>query len=73
MTAITTTECRLTVLVETRAHLEPRLESAMAKLLSRAMIQRDRGIMVTRHSPNKFILELHPGVPFGMTQESDAS
>jgi hypothetical protein len=71
MTAIPT-QAKRTVMAKSKMQMERRLEDAMSHLLERAMIHRDRGIMVTRHSPNEFTLELHPDIPFGVTRELDA-
>jgi AmiR/NasT family two-component response regulator len=52
-----------------RGRMEQQLESAVAPLLQRALLERDRGILVTRHSPMDFTVQLHPSVPFGVTLE----
>lgn len=62
----------LTVRAETRPNLDRELDDATARLLERALIRRDRGILVTRHSPTQYSLELHQDVPFGVTLELDA-
>lgn len=72
MNALPINESKLTVLVHSQADMELQLESAAARLIDRATIQGDRGILITRRSPNEFSLELHPSVPFGMTREADA-
>ncbi|MDR6688656.1 hypothetical protein J2Y41_004251 [Arthrobacter sp. 1088] len=63
---------RLTVHADSKADLDLQLDKSIASLRETAMIHRDRGIMVTRHAPGKFTLELHPKVPFGLTLEMDA-
>lgn len=61
-----------TVLAKSKAQMELQFEVALSHLLEHAMIRRDRGIMITRHSPYQFTLELHPDIPFGVTRELDA-
>lgn len=54
--------------VTSRAELDEELERGVYQLRSAA--QQDRqGILVTRHSPYDFVLELHRDVPFGLTLE----
>lgn len=59
------------ILAKSKAQMERQLENAMSQLLENALISCDKGIMITRHSPNEFTLELHPDIPFGVTQELD--
>jgi hypothetical protein len=53
----------------TRRDMEARLEAAVEYLRGRARSSVDRGILVTRHSPWDFTLELHESVPYGTTLE----
>jgi hypothetical protein len=49
--------------------MESQLERAVHLLQEHALGLKDRGILVTRHSAEDFTVELHPSVPFGLTQE----
>jgi hypothetical protein len=49
--------------------MESQLERAVHLLQEHALVLKDRGILVTRHSAEYFTVELHPSVPFGLTQE----
>lgn len=53
----------------TRSDMEAKLETAVEHLRGRARSGLGRGILVTRHSPWEFTLELHPSVPYGTTLE----
>ena len=59
--------------VKTRRGMDLELQTRMAVLVKRAAHYGDRGILVTRHSPCDFMLELHTGVPYGETMELDLS
>lgn len=59
------------ITVTSRSDLESQVEGAVESLLRDHQRIKDRGILVTRHSPWEFTVELHPGVPFGVTQEKD--
>ena len=45
------------------------LDEAELLLRSAAMCDRTAGILVTRHSPDRYTLELSCSVPFGETRE----
>jgi hypothetical protein len=45
------------------------LERGVLQLRGIAQATGDRGILITRHSPYDFVLELHNDVPFGPTLE----
>ncbi|MFC0488618.1 hypothetical protein [Sinomonas atrocyanea] len=55
--------------VESRRNMEYELEQAVRTLRERAEQIKDRGILVTRRSPQDFTIELHPDVPYGLTKE----
>jgi hypothetical protein len=57
------------VRVNCRADLENELERGVLQLRAIAQTIGDRGILITRHSPYEFVLELHNDVPFGQTLE----
>lgn len=59
----------LTVRARDPSEMEARLEQAAALLQDRAQALGDRGILVTRHSPWDFTLQLDPEVPYGLTLE----
>ena len=60
---------RLEVLVTQPGQRYELLEDAEAKLRQVAMAHRCAGIMVTRHDPRRYSLELSGKVPFGETWE----
>lgn len=60
---------RLRVRVEDRYGLDLQLNEAESNLRRLADAYGDRGILVTRHSPWDFTIELHPDVPFGTSRE----
>jgi hypothetical protein len=59
----------LHVRVQTRSHLEEQLDKAVNILTERAPLCGRQGILVARHSPRDFTVQLHPDVPFGTIQE----
>jgi hypothetical protein len=59
------------IVVANRTEMDLQLQASMDVLVERAGLHRDRGILVTRHSPRDFTLELHRDVPYGETMESD--
>ncbi|MFE4078165.1 hypothetical protein [Paenarthrobacter sp. YIM B13468] len=59
----------LTVLVTARSELDAQLDGAVEQLQPLAVSERC-GILVTRHSANKFSIEVSPDVPAGMVQEA---
>jgi hypothetical protein len=52
-----------------RATMERRLDEAVCVALSQAMLERSRGILVTRHRHDFFTVALSESVPFGLTLE----
>lgn len=52
----------------TRQVLEERLEAAVKHLQEAAMLTGACGILVTRHNPGSYTVELSDQVPFGMTR-----
>ena len=60
---------RLEVLVTQPGQRDELLNDAEAKLRQVAMAHRCAGIMVTRHNPSRYSLELSGMVPFGETWE----
>ena len=63
---------RRTIRVFNRADMDAKLTKAEAQLRHLARQDKDRGILITRHSPWEFTLELHHRVPFGTTLEIHA-
>lgn len=49
------------------------LEAAEKSARERALREGNHGILVTRHGPASFTVNLSPDVPFGITQERDLS
>jgi hypothetical protein len=62
-------EALLHVRVQDRRHLEEQLDKAVDILASRSLRHGGKGILVARHSPRDFTLQLHPDIPFGTIQE----
>lgn len=67
-----TTE-RLEVIVTQPGQVHELLNEAEAVLRQAAMTHRCGGIMVTRHDPARYTLELSDTVPFGQTWEQTLS
>ena len=59
----------LHIRVQERSQLEDQLDKAVNILAERAPLCGGKGILVTRHSPRDFTLQLHPVVPYGTIQE----
>lgn len=59
--------------VENRHEMDLQLQSKEADLVEHALLYRDRGILVIRHSPCDFTIALSRKVPFGETLEVDRS
>ena len=55
--------------VENCDDMTSQIERFESYLRLRARAHDNRGILVTRHSPYDFTMELHPDVPFGTTRE----
>lgn len=62
----------LTITVTDRTAMEHQLEAAVSVARERAMHERSRGILVTRHEAGKFSVALSDAVPFGITHECQA-
>ena len=48
-----------------------RLDAAEKLARERALMEGNLGILVTRHGPTSFTVNLSPDVPYGITQERD--
>ena len=48
-----------------------RLDAAEKSAQERAIREGNLGILVTRHGPTSFTVNLSPDVPYGITQERD--
>jgi hypothetical protein len=62
----------LTITVTDRTSMEHQLEAAVSVARERAMHERSRGILVTRHAVDRFSVALSDAVPFGITHELQA-
>ena len=62
------TSC-ITFTARDRTHMDEELDRSVNLLVGHALQRREMGILVTRHSPRDFTVELHPEVPFGVTHE----
>ncbi|MGO4247634.1 hypothetical protein AB4Y87_10495 [Paenarthrobacter sp. RAF54_2] len=60
-----------TVTVTARRGLELQLNQAVGRAIEEALKSPEKGIRVTRHSHDRFTVELTAEVPFGITQELD--
>ena len=63
------TTSRITFTARDRTHMDEELDRSVNLLVGHALQRREMGILVTRHSPRDFTVELHPEVPFGVTHE----
>lgn len=59
----------VTITVTDRASLERQLDSAIAAALPNALSSKRHGILVTRHSVEKFTVAFSELVPYGETME----
>ena len=59
----------LHIRVQKRSQLEDQLDKAVNNLAARAPLCGGKGILVARHSPRDFTVQLHPDVPYGTIQE----
>jgi len=57
------------VVVHHAREVDQTLNSRVHELQTRALAQRTAGILVTKHAPGRFTLELSHDVPFGYTYE----
>jgi hypothetical protein len=65
----TTPEFTIALTVADRASMERQLDQAVSAAKTEAMIERRRGILVTRHGVQSFSVTLSDAVPFGETRE----
>lgn len=65
------TTAPLTVTATDRDTRDRELNAAVTAMREQAMIDGQRGILVTRHSPETYTIELSESVPFGFTHEHD--
>jgi hypothetical protein len=65
----TTTEFTIALTVAGRADMERQLDQAVSEAKTEAMIERRRGILVTRHGFESFSVALSDAVPFVETRE----
>lgn len=65
---------KLEVVVHDAGTLDHALNSSLLELQSKALAEgRTSGILVTKHAPGRFTLELSNDVPFGYTHEKVSS
>lgn len=50
-----------------------KLEAAVAAIKEQGRMDGQKGILVTRHAPGSFTVELSNDVPFGLTLERDTT
>lgn len=62
-------ESSVTVTAADHESMYRQLDAAVAAAQELAMRERRRGILVTRHAPDTFTVELSANVPFGLTIE----
>lgn len=60
----------LSVLATTRSEADEKLDASIQQLRAVAQENPVRGILVTKHGPGRFTVELNDGVPYGETWES---
>jgi hypothetical protein len=65
------TDFGMTVTASDRGSMNTELEAAVAKVREHAVLDGQRGILVTRHAPGSFTVALSDDVPFGLTRERD--
>lgn len=66
----TPVETCLTIVADSRLEAIERLNASVDQLRKRAIVEKSRGILVTRRGAGKFTVELTSSVPYGMTMES---
>ncbi len=66
-----TTTPVLTVAATDRETRDLELNAAVAAMREQAIIDGQQGILVTRHTPETYTIELSKSVPFGFTHEHD--
>ncbi|ALV43872.1 hypothetical protein AU252_09615 [Pseudarthrobacter sulfonivorans] len=57
------------VVVHHAREVDQTLNSRVREFQARALAQRTAGILVTKHGPGRFTIELSHDVPFGYTHE----
>ncbi|MGO4145725.1 hypothetical protein AB4Y77_11615 [Paenarthrobacter sp. YAF11_1] len=57
------------IIVHSRSALDKRLDDAVKALQEQALLGRTSGILLTRHSHQRYTAELSENVPFGLTRE----
>lgn len=60
----------LSILATTRPDADEKLNASIQQLLAQAQEDPVRGILVTKHGPGRFTVELNDQVPYGETWES---
>jgi hypothetical protein len=66
---MTTFDLPIVITATDRAGLDRQLDEAVATTRTKAMHERRRGILVTRHGYDTFTVDLSDAVPFGLTRE----
>lgn len=66
---MTTANEYIEIQVDSRRHLDERLNDAVLGLQELAMVTGTHGILLTRHKPGHYTAALSDQVPFGMTRE----
>lgn len=59
----------LTITIADRASMDDRLNAAVSAAKAEALGEKRHGILVTRHSMDRFTIALTDTVPFGVTKE----
>ena len=67
--ATSAAELMLRITADNRESINRQINEAVATALDRAMAERGRGILVTRHASAAFSVGLSDDVPFGLTRE----
>ena len=62
----------LTLTVADRQSMDSELDAAVTAAKTHALAEKRHGILVTRHSVDKFTVALSETVPFGLTREHQA-
>lgn len=62
----------LTLTVADRKSMDSQLDDAVSAAKAAALAGKRHGILVTRHSMDRFTVALSESVPFGMTREQQA-
>lgn len=64
---------RITISAVTGSEVDEKLNASVRKLQQLAKDNPTRGILVTRLGPGRFTVELSTEVPYGFTQEQEAT